>query len=143
MSGDRAKRFQIESFFRDKEATPAPLTQKLVEGGHVQRNGGYIAYAHEIGIANPTQYWHLMESWAPRSKENATFGKSIHCGELVLWMTEVAEAIPFEDLKNLVDVVLQLHQELPYRQAYTQGNQLIQEACFESMTAKVLSQITE
>lgn len=118
MCSYRAKRFQIESFFRDKEATPAPLTHKLVKGGHTQRSRGYISYAHENGIANPTQYWHLMESWADRSKENATFGKNIRCGELVL----------------------RLHEEHPYQEAYTQGNSLIQRVCFDRMTEKVLNQ---
>lgn len=81
-----------------------------------------------------------MESWADRSKENATFGKNIRCGELVLWMTEVAQAVPYEELEHLVDDVLRLHDEHPYQEAYTQGNSLIQRVCFDRMTEKVLNQ---
>ncbi|WP_168165266.1 hypothetical protein [Alloscardovia sp. HMSC034E08] len=43
---------------------PAPVTDALIAGVHVQHSGGSIECAQEEGIENPTQYWHLMESWS-------------------------------------------------------------------------------
>ncbi|WP_168165265.1 hypothetical protein [Alloscardovia sp. HMSC034E08] len=48
-------------------------------------------------------------------------------------MTEVSQAVPNEELQKPVDDVLRLHNELGYDRAYVQGNQLIQDVCFDRM----------
>ena len=71
------------------------------------------------------------------------FGKTIRCGELILWMTGVSQAVSTEELQKLVNDVLRLHNELGYDRAYVQGNQLIQDTCFDRMIEVVLKNTAE
>lgn len=57
-------------------------------------------------MTNPTQYWHLIESWSNRSDIDAKFNKKIKCGELIFWMAEVSKAVNYDKLEQLKDEIL-------------------------------------
>lgn len=93
--------------------------------------GGEEVRARNEGINFPSQYWHLIHSWSNNSEEDATFGKSIQCGELIFWMAEVSGVLSQEELASLADDVLR---EPKNRR---RGNKLIQDACFDKIVAIV------
>jgi hypothetical protein len=111
----------------------APLTAALISGGYQQKSGGYIAYAKQCGIEEPTQYWHLIHSWSDNRNPEQPFGKSVVCGELIFWMAEVSGAVPHEELSELLNGVLELPNDR------RRGNKLIQDACFDRLIAFVES----
>lgn len=125
------KNYQIRRFFIDKGNVATPITDELIACGYVQKRGGYIDRARERGIDRPTQYWHLMESWSAASAPDATFGRSIQCGELIFWMAESSGAVSAEVLRRLKDDVLQ---DPGNRR---RGNKLIQDACFDLIARAV------
>lgn len=61
---------QVEEFFKDKNETPCPLTERLIEVGYQQTGGGYIDLAKKRGLtvdykkAEPTQYCILLRNTA-------------------------------------------------------------------------------
>ena len=126
---------EVRRAFLELKDAPVPLTDSLVSGGYQQKSGGYITYAKECGIGRDevTQYWHLIHSWSDRADVEQVFGKNIVCGELIFWMAEVSGAVPSEELSKLLNDVLE-HPDDRRR-----GNSLIQEACFERITAFVES----
>lgn len=119
---------QIKNYFSKMEKTPCPHTDRLIAAGYRQKSGGYISYAKQMGISNPTQYWHLMESWSARSKDNQTFGKNITCGELIFWLAEVSNAVDKNTLNKLANTIID-----NYLNNRKKGNQLIQQVCFEKI----------
>lgn len=119
---------QVFNFFKEKDNTPCPLTKNLIEANFKQQSGGYIQYAKECNIDNPTQYWHLIESWCKRSSENTPFTKSIQCGELIFWMAEVSQAVEYKKLVSLKDLIIS-----EYSNKRTEGNRKIQEVCFDKI----------
>ena len=123
---------QVKSFFIDKENADCSITNRLIAGGYRQTSGGYISYAKQMGISNPTQYWHLITSWCNRSAENAPFNKSIQCGELLFWMAEVSGAVSKKSLNDLCDLVLR-----DYRYNRKEGNRIIQNVCFNRISDKL------
>lgn len=127
---------QVIEFFKNKEIEEAncPLTDELIKGGYKQKSKGYIDYAKEKGVKNPTQYWHLIESWSNRSGENEEFNKNIQCGELIFWMAEVSKVVEYQDLKDLKDEILE-----KYIENRRDGNKKIQEVCFDKIVKKVES----
>lgn len=125
------KNYQVRAFFIDKKDVATPLTDDLIAGGYVQKRGGYIDRARESGIDRPTQYWHLIESWSAASAPDATFGRSIKCGELIFWMAESSGAVSAAALERLKDDVLR---EPSNR---VRGNGLIQDACFDAIARVV------
>lgn len=122
---------QVEAFFKDKDV-PCPLTDRLITAGYRQKGGGYIAYAQQCGIDNPTQYWHLMTSWCARRPNDAPFGKQIQCGELLFWMAEVSGAVSREELTKLYEVIVR-----DYLNDRRSGNRKIQEVCFDRIAQLV------
>lgn len=124
--------FQIKSFFHDKENIPSPITMRLLKAGYRQKTGGYVSYAKQLGIENPSQYWHLIESWCNRSRDNAPFNRTIQCGELIVWMAEVSNAVDDALLNELVNLIIS--QYLNNRRA---GNRIIQDQCFSKVKAIV------
>ncbi|MFR4476631.1 MAG: hypothetical protein ACLT3Y_05090 [Ruminococcus callidus] len=64
------------------------------------KSGGYIKYAKECKVDNPTQYWHLIESWSKRRKDDAQFNKRIQWENLFL-MAEVSNAVDYDELNRL------------------------------------------
>ena len=114
-------------------------------------SGGYIAYAHKQGIeinykeAKPTQWWHLLESYCARTNEEKVFGKSIKCGELLVWMAEVLECVEKDKLADLVDRIIAsaVHEDAKgkklSRPKYDRRkwNKEIQDLCFEAIKDKV------
>lgn len=98
----------------------------------MQKSGGYISYAKKVGNENPTQKWHLIESWSKRSKEDAPFNKTIQCGELIFWMAEVSNAVDKNELINLKNDILE-----NYINDRSGGNRKIQSVCFDEIVKKV------
>lgn len=102
---------QVKTVFASKENIPCPLTEKLVSSGYQQLSGGYIKRARKENIEVdfkknlPSQYWHLMTYCESRG-ETCTFGKSIVCGELIFWMAEVLDCVPFKDLEALLNQII-------------------------------------
>lgn len=117
---------QVRNFFKTKENVPSPLTEQLMDAGFKQKKGGYIRYAKECNIDDPTQYWHLIESWSKRSPEDANFTKTIQCGELIFWMAEVSKAVEYDELKKLKELIVS-----EYLDKRSEGNRMIQKVCFE------------
>lgn len=116
---------QVRKYFEELNAE-SPVTDELIAGGFVQKSGGYISYASEMGIKNPTQKWHLIESWCKRTEETASFNRTIQCGELIFWMAEVSHAVGEEELRNLKDDILK-----NYLNDRSGGNRKIQSVCFD------------
>ena len=125
---------QVRDFFIGKEKTPCPITDRLISGGYRQSSGGYIAYAKEQHVADPSQYWHLISSWSDRRPDDASFNRRIQCGELLFWMAEVSEALNPADLSGLRDRILK-----EYVNNRREGNRIIKDTCFDAITDKVLS----
>lgn len=118
---------QVKEFYKDKENTPCPLTDKLISAGYKQTSGGYIKIAKQKGIKNPTQYWHLM-NYCDMVDENKTFSKSIVCGELIFWMAEVSDVVPKQELESLLNEILT--GDIKDRKKW---NKRIQEVCFNKL----------
>lgn len=120
----------IRKFFERKEIEedPCPLTDELIQGGYIQKSGGYIKTAKQRGINNPTQYWHLIECWSKSSKPNAKFDRRIQCGELIFWMAEVSKAVDIKELEELKEEILRV-----YKNSRREGNRKIQQVCFDKI----------
>lgn len=126
-------KMQVEKFFVDRNL-PCPITERLIKAGYKQTSGGYISTAKKWGVKNPTQYWHLIHSWCGQSKETATFGRNIVCGELIFWMAEVSGIFSDKELNNLADNII-----THYLTDRKNGNALIQEVCFDRIKTVVES----
>ena len=122
---------QVRRFFIDKEDVPTPLCDALIAGGYRQKRGGYIDYAKESGVENPSQYWHLIESWSGRSAPDKVFGRSIVCGELIFWMAEASRAVSPQVLERLKDDALRDPDNR------SRGNTLIGDVCFDAIARVV------
>lgn len=103
---------QVEEFFKDKNNTPCPLTERLIKAGYQQTGGGYIDLAKKRGLtvdytkAEPTQYWHLTEEYIPSVPEDKVFSRNIVCGELIFWMAEVSKAVPEEKIEESLERII-------------------------------------
>ena len=122
---------QIKTYFKDKENTPCPLTDKLINSGYQQTNGGYIKIAKDQGIKNPTQYWHLM-NYCNLKNPNDHFTKSVVCGELIFWMAEVSNAVPKKELELLLNEITS--GDIKNRKKW---NKKIQEVCFNKLISSI------
>ena len=90
----------------------------------------------------PSQYWHLM-SYCDTKKEDDRFTRSIVCGELLLWMAEVIDCVPKEQLEKLVNKIVSCRISAPsgrYIFDRRRWNKEIQKLCFDSI-ASVINQI--
>ncbi len=123
---------QVKKVFSTKKQTPCPNTDRLISRGYRQKSCGYISYAKELGITNPSQYWHLLTSWCSRMADNAPFDKRIQCGELLFWMAEVINAVDDNSLNKLADEVIS-----KYINDRRSGNKVIQDACFDKIATIV------
>lgn len=139
---------QIKSAYSLHEHTPCPMTEKLVASGYQQTHGGYIDKAKTLSMEvdhlsnKPSQYWHLM-SYCDTKKEDDRFTRSIVCGELLLWMAEVIDCVPKEQLENLVNKIVSCRIPAPsgrYIYDRKRWNKEIQKLCFDSI-ASVINQI--
>lgn len=103
---------QVEEFFKDKNNTPCPLTERLIKAGYQQTGGGYIDLAKKRGLtvdytkAEPTQYWHLTEEYILSVPEDKVFSRNIVCGELIFWMAEVSKAVPEEKIEESLERII-------------------------------------
>ena len=125
----------IKKFFERKEIEEAhcPLTNELIMGGYKQKSDGYIEYAKEKGVENPTQYWHLIESWSNNRQLDAPFDRRIQCGELIFWMAEVSKAVDFQTLTELKEEILGT-----YLNNRRRGNRKIQDVCYDKIVNTVI-----
>lgn len=141
---------QVYNYFKNKKDVPSPYTDCLVQAGYQQESGGYIDYAKEQGIdidykkSLPSQYWHLIECYCKRTEDNKVFGKNILCGELILWMAEVSQAVDSDTLNDLVNKIIK--SGVPRRRyksstkppvKYPSWGKEIQEVCFDKIVQKV------
>lgn len=138
---------QVEEFFKDKNNTPCPLTERLIKSGYQQTSGGYINLAKKRGLtvdytkAEPTQYWHLIEEYCPSVNEDKTFNKSIVCGELIFWMAEVSKAVPYDKLKELLEqIIADGNGTTPPKYDRIKWNKGIQNFCFDAIVGVVEKQ---
>lgn len=118
---------QIRNFYLSKEYVPTPETDRLIAGGYMQKSDGYIEYAKECGV-EPTQHWHLIHSWSDRSSEHEQFRWPIQCGELYVWMAEVAGV---SGVGEVVDAMLQAPDDRK------RGNKLAYHTLFDKIAKRV------
>lgn len=131
---------QVAAYYRDKEHAPCPLTERLVGIGYRQTGGGYISYAAECGIEDPTQYWHLMEAYCAFKDASSPFTRAIQCGELIFWMAEAAGCVDSCALEALVDAIeADAVRDTQGRPVYDRRkwNRAIQDVCFDSIVRAV------
>lgn len=135
----------IYRVYLDKKDVPCPITEKLIQGGYQQEGNGYISYARQTGKeidyrkAEPNQWWHLIESYCKRTDPEASFNRTIVCGELILWMAEVMHCVEKDRLNTLVDQILQSGIPVkrrkpnipPVKFDRTKWNKEIQDLCFD------------
>ena len=101
---------QVINYFKGKEDTPCPMTERLVGAGYQQKDGGYIKRAKKEGMVvdytknSPSQYWHLM-TFAYSRPPQEKFTRTIQCGELIFWMAEVSASVPTDALAIMVDTI--------------------------------------
>ncbi|WP_172119260.1 hypothetical protein [Actinomyces faecalis] len=126
------KQYQVRAFFIDKKDAPCPLTDRLTEK-YKQPSGGYIEFAKECGIEDPSQYWHLIHSWAARSNADTPFTKRNQCGELIFWMAEVSGAVRESELVELLEEILQTPTDR------RKWNGVIKKKCFDKIAEVVES----
>ena len=119
---------EVKEFFKDKENTPCPLTERLISAGFKQKSGGYIDIAKKKGISNPSQYWHLM-NYCDMVDGEKTFGRNVVCGELIFWMAEVSGAVSSNELEKLVEEII--NGNVNDRKKW---NKVIGDVCFERIT---------
>lgn len=81
--------------------------------------------------AKPTQWWHLIEAYCKHKEDNDIFSRRIQCGELILWMAEVAGCVEDKDMESLVDEIIE--NQYDRRTA----NKKIQDLCFDKITEEV------
>lgn len=132
---------QVKQFFSNKKEAPCPLTERLIKAGYQQASGGYIDLAKKRGItvdytmAEPTQYWHLVEEYIPSVPEDKVFSKSIVCGELIFWMAEVSKAVPEEKLEELLERIITDGDKgtIPPKYDRIKYNKEIQNLCFDAI----------
>lgn len=103
---------QIRSYYENKEKYPCPLTEKLIKSGYQQKKGsGYMTFANNEGIeidyrkGMPTQWWHLIKSYCDFENESNLEPMKIKCGELLVWMAEIANRCDNSKLKELEELV--------------------------------------
>jgi len=139
---------QVEEFFKDKNNTPCPLTERLIKSGYQQTSGGYINLAKKRGLtvyytkAEPTQYWHLIEEYCPSVNKDKSFNKSIVCGELIFWMAEVSKAVPNKQLEELLNRIIadRNTSTTPPKYNRIKWNKEIQNLCFDAILNAVEKQ---
>lgn len=136
---------QVINYFKDKENTPCPITERLVGDGYQQKDGGYIKRAQKEGMVvnytknSPSQYWHLM-TFAYSRPLQEKFTRTIQCGELIFWMAEVSTSVPVDSLAMMVETIAQ--NAIGYdgeRPIYDRRhwNKEIQRLCFDAIKATV------
>ena len=136
---------QVYDFFIYKKDTPCKLTEELIKSGYQQASGGYIKKAKEEGIivdykiAEPTQWWHLIESYCEdvESNPNAKFTRRIRCGELYFWMAEVSGCFTRRELETLLDEAMRMAEKVDHKNKLipplktAKSNTYIRDYCFE------------
>ncbi len=127
---------QVRQFYIDKENAEHAITDRLISGGYVQPAGGYILKAKRARIKDPSQYWHLINSWSAQSEDEAPFTKRIQCGELIFWMAESSGAVSKEKLNELCDQILA--GDVKNRRYW---NRVIRSVCFDRIVEKVTTAV--
>lgn len=122
---------QVWYFFRDKRDTTCPITEKLMDEGFRQKNRGYIENARNLGINNPSQWWHLMYYCVTKMEIGTKNYPYTPCGELLFWMAEVSGAISAEELQALQEEIC--HQKIER----SEGNKKIKELCWNRIKETV------
>lgn len=141
---------QLICVYKDKKEAKCDLTERLIKAGYQQESDGYIRYAKEIGVevdytkAQPSQWWHLIESYCNRSDSKKEFGKDIKCGELIFWMAEVLHCVSERELESLVNEIIQSSIQNKSKSSKPKYNRIvwnnrIQELCFDRIADKVES----
>ncbi|MGB3161777.1 MAG: hypothetical protein WBA84_11085 [Carnobacterium sp.] len=103
---------QVRSYYENKENYPCPLTEKLIKAGYQQAKGhGYMDFAKEQGLeidyrkGEPNQWWHLIRAYCDFENESNLQPIQIKCGELLVWMAEIANCCDNSKLRELEELV--------------------------------------
>jgi hypothetical protein len=131
--------YQVRTFYKGKKHHLCPITDRLVKSGYQQSvySDGYTRKARQDNLvvdykqAKPTQWWHLNEAYCRHKDDDAAFKRSIQCGELILWMAEVAECVGASEMNMLVDEIIR--DQMGRRNA----NKRIRDLCFDKIADKV------
>lgn len=95
---------QVISFFQGKENISCDITTRLIENGFHQRRGtGYLSDV-KPGDILPSQWQHLMNYCREKDKNKAY--PYTPCGELLIWMAEVSNAVYPEELNKLANEII-------------------------------------
>ena len=126
---------QARKFFEDKRDVDCHITNELIAKGYRQKSGGYIKIAQDLGLNNPSQWWHLMNYCLSKEEqhiENSNY-RYTPCGELLFWMAEVSGAVEKCELEALKSRIL-LSGEVSNR---TKWNAEIKTLCWERLCKKI------
>ena len=98
---------QLYDFFKNKKDIDCPLTEALMRGGYIQKEG--TGYRIEQIDDMPSQYIHLMNYCEDKIRrgENKDFPRTVQCGELIFWMAEASNAVRYEELDELKNEILE------------------------------------
>lgn len=117
-------------FINFKDIDP-PITSKLVSNGYRQIKGGYIKKVKERNIDNPTQWWHIISPCEEKIKNEE--GKKCYsytpCGELLVYMAEMTNAVDKRSLENLINDIINSN-EISNRRKW---NKKITELCWHKI----------
>ena len=99
---------EVYNYFIDFKDTNPPITSKLVSNGYRQIKGGYIKKARERNIDNPTQWWHIISLCEEKIKndEGNKYYSYTPCGELLVYMAEMTNAVDKSSLENLINDII-------------------------------------
>lgn len=142
---------QVRNYYENKSDFPCPLTEKLIKAGYQQTNEGYITRAKENGLkidyreAEPSQWWHLIKSYCDNTEPDVKFTRKIQCGELIIWMAEVANCVDKSKMEKLVDDIIASGKPINVRSETkpnikydrVKWNREILNLCFENITKTV------
>lgn len=119
------------NYFKDLKNVDPPITSKLITKGYRQKSGGYIATAQKSNIDNPTQWWHIIH-YCREKIEKGNGDKTYRytpCGELLIYMAEMSNAVEKSKLKELVDAIVN-SSEMSNRRKW---NNEIKKLCWNSI----------
>lgn len=120
------------------------MTDKLVRAGYQQLGGGYIERAKREGIevdyrkVCPSQYWHLM-TYCDSKKPDDKF-RSVVCGELIFWMSEVLGCVDKQEMESLLNDIIASASPSEKRPLYDRRkwNKRIHDLCYDNIEAAII-----
>ena len=99
----------FRAFYEPLMFAPCPKTEMAMKKGLAQKSGGYISFAKKCGIpispetGSPAQGWHFLRSYLDRTDPNKARIGNILCSELWIWLAEISNAVPNNELDDLIE----------------------------------------